>query len=938
MFFFRRGADTQKKPTDFYWRGPARVLLVDAPNTIWLSYRNIIIKASPERLRPASEEETLSLSQWLDGLTELKDQMNNLKNSGVVDLTQEEPPTEQELGVEEPTDTHEPLEDPDSELVPAIQHGPPEEPPLFPAPARRVRAKTGDYAPREEIVPSIPEPEQHRSIPMEVEPPQPEEPSLEYSPEYAEPESSHKREVIDVESDPEEPIEEPPDKRQRLEFIETLYTAISQSVAQRKRKEFRATDFEGKDRDRLLKSMTKEINQNLESGAYKLLDIQTSEKIKKTMPDKIMGSRYVLTKKPLEDADIPKAQLEDLLLDDRTHGPAKAKTRHVMQGFSDPSALDGPTTTPQVTRDTVVFIAQILSSLHWTPGYLDFTQAFHSGSGIDRELYARQPPEGIPGADPRQLLKLLKHCYGLTDGPFKWYEHLSQYLLSQGYVQSRLDPCLFFLFGGDHSTGQTLCGILGVATDDVFHGGNEQHWKIIEQISKDYKLGKNQRGSGRFTGKDIVHNEDGSIFIGQQYFVEDKVKQIPIDRKRRQQRFSRCNAQEIEQLRGLLGTVSWLCKETRSDLAGRVALLQQSFPAPKVRDIEQANKLAQEAHQFKHLGILVQPISLSKLRVGVVSDASWGNARESSEGLEDNVKDDYWEEQETCWVRHHKHPRKSFFHPSFCTTGPSPHDLQRERRTEMLDFEGERFCKTEIDSWNETKGIRNTEQQWVGRTVFKKALNKTDRIPPSQIRNLSEQQECLSSQGGQFIVYYDESLTSSQQPTQVALAAWKSYRLKRKVVSTLGAECQALVNGVGHVNWHRLLLLEVLSGQLTSSEWELRLKELPFISVTDSKSLYDSLRKEACPAAQFSDKRVAIDISVLRDEFRHQGGCIRWIDTRAMIADSLTKDCLPGYLRYIMEHGRWAIFEEGVALQRKALERKDIQKKVGAVSKGCPLT
>ena len=115
-------------------------------------------------------------------------------------------------------------------------------------------------------------------------------------------------------------------------------------------------------------------------------------------------------------------------------------------------------------------------------------------------------------------------------------------------------------------------------------------------------------------------------------------------------------------------------------------------------------------------------------------------------------------------------------------------------------------------------------------------------------------------------------------------------------------------------------------------------KELPFISVTDSKSLYDSLRKEACPAAQFSDKRVAIDISVLRDEFRHQGGCIRWIDTRAMIADSLTKDCLPGYLRYIMEHGRWAIFEEGVALQRKALERKDIQKKVGAVSKGCPLT
>ena len=40
VFFFRRGADTQKKPASFYWQGPARVLLVDMPNTIWLSHRN----------------------------------------------------------------------------------------------------------------------------------------------------------------------------------------------------------------------------------------------------------------------------------------------------------------------------------------------------------------------------------------------------------------------------------------------------------------------------------------------------------------------------------------------------------------------------------------------------------------------------------------------------------------------------------------------------------------------------------------------------------------------------------------------------------------------------------------------------------------------------------------------------------------------------------
>lgn len=63
------------------------------------------------------------------------------------------------------------------------------------------------------------------------------------------------------------------------------------------------------------------------------------------------------------------------------------------------------------------------------------------------------------------------------------------------------------------------------------------------------------------------------------------------------------------------------------------------------------------------------------------------------------------------------------------------------------------------------------------KTIFQKAVNKGDTVSASQIRNIVEQQECLSSQGRQFIVYYDESLTvtTSQQPTAVTLASWRSY-------------------------------------------------------------------------------------------------------------------------------------------------------------------
>ena len=65
-----------------------------------------------------------------------------------------------------------------------------------------------------------------------------------------------------------------------------------------------------------------------------------------------------------------------------------------------------------------------------------------------------------------------------------------------------------------------------MATDDLIHGGSEQHWANIAKIAQEYKLGKNQVGHGRFTGKDIKKEEDGSIVVNQAFYVKEKVFQI----------------------------------------------------------------------------------------------------------------------------------------------------------------------------------------------------------------------------------------------------------------------------------------------------------------------------------------------------------------------------------------------------------------------------
>eukprot|EP00435_Cladocopium_sp_Y103_P059841 s325_g21.t1 len=169
------------------------------------------------------------------------------------------------------------------------------------------------------------------------------------------------------------------------------------------------------------KAIQREIENNIESGAYEILDRKTSEEIRRTKPDKIVQSRYVLTEKPIEIEDIDKAAADGVLLCRDGDSSKKAKARHVTKGFSEENSEYLEVTTPQVGRETVLFTLQILASLQWLPGYLDFTQAFHSGDALQREIFAELPHEGLPGCHPRQLLRLRKCCYGLLDGPFQWF-------------------------------------------------------------------------------------------------------------------------------------------------------------------------------------------------------------------------------------------------------------------------------------------------------------------------------------------------------------------------------------------------------------------------------------------------------------------------------------------------------------------------------------
>ena len=120
-----------------------------------------------------------------------------------------------------------------------------------------------------------------------------------------------------------------------------------------------------------------------------------------------------------------------------------------------------------------------------------------------------------------------------------------------------------------------------------------------------------------------------------------------------------------------------------------------------------------------------------------------------------------------------------------------------------------------------------------------------------------------------------------------------------------------MIQGIGSVHWHRYLLTEVTGGDLQLESWEKELQKNPFIAVTDSKSLYDTVTKCRNTSAHIDDKRTAIDLTILKDDLMRTNGQVRWVCGTNMLSDPLTKKMPPGFLQKVMKHGKWSLTETG---------------------------
>ena len=103
--------------------------------------------------------------------------------------------------------------------------------------------------------------------------------------------------VRDLDQDSDED-EASPRKRTRLEYLDLMTLTLDQMMAKKQKKEIRLRNLDGIKKERFMTAIRLEIQNNLDTGAYEVVDLAESEKIRRDQPDKILQSKYVLTEKP----------------------------------------------------------------------------------------------------------------------------------------------------------------------------------------------------------------------------------------------------------------------------------------------------------------------------------------------------------------------------------------------------------------------------------------------------------------------------------------------------------------------------------------------------------------------------------------------------------------------------------------------------------------
>ncbi|CAE7847453.1 RE1 [Symbiodinium microadriaticum] len=360
------------------------------------------------------------------------------------------------------------------------------------------------------------------------------------------------------------------------------------------------------EREEFQKAKGKEVNNYVSSRVFSLLPSNLK-------PDmhQAMSMRWILTWKTDES------------------GGKKAKARCVILGYQDPQYEHRPTASPTMSRTTRQIFLQECANHRFKVYKGDVSGAFFlQGRDFEREMFCI-PAEEIctaMGAPPGSIMRLNKAAYGLVQAPLEWFLTISNFLEDLGFERQKSDPCCWGLFNKLREPQGWICGHV----DDFLFGGNESSelWQqTIQKIKERFRW--QEWESQKFTqcGVVIEQNNDGFV-LSQEHFLDD-VQEIHLPSQRFQEQELPVTESEQQQMRSVLGCLSWYAYQTGYHLSGPVGLMLSQVSKATVADVIAVNKLLKRARTMRHHRVRVHRHE-GPLHLACWVDASHANRPDGS--------------------------------------------------------------------------------------------------------------------------------------------------------------------------------------------------------------------------------------------------------------------------------------------------------------------
>ncbi|GJR36493.1 copia protein [Tanacetum coccineum] len=145
---------------------------------------------------------------------------------------------------------------------------------------------------------------------------------------------------------------------------------------------------------------------------------------------------------------------------------------------------------------------------------MDVKTAFLYGP-LKEEVYVNQPDGFVDPYHPDKVYCLKKALYGLKQAPRAWYDELSYFLVSNGFLNGSIDPTMFITKHGEDIL------LVQIYVDDIIFGSTNP--KLSKRFGKlmHSKFDMSMMGELKFFLGIQIHQSPRGFFVGTEYQLAD---------------------------------------------------------------------------------------------------------------------------------------------------------------------------------------------------------------------------------------------------------------------------------------------------------------------------------------------------------------------------------------------------------------------------------